>query len=345
MAAKKKKDEYKPYFWTARAVDNEPHEYKGERFDFKKIIITISALLNSSVSVMLHVHALSWWLAYSKAPNFETHVDSYSAKLRFIAEEIQKAISPKVTVDYDDTIPGYDDPRKKENEAVFTITGGLPPYSAYGQYYIVKDGEVSPSEISSSILPETPKKPIVNIGPRTEQTEYIETFADLDYGIFALRAIRNRYPCAILYIGVKEDGTIIDPRSVEETKKDITEAVLGYMKAKGFLEPCDGVSFNVDKIGDTGVVQLILGGRYHGVFGDRHDFYMSYGGMYVRETFEIHKSRSRNWRKVPRTPYTSWSHLQRHAFPKNPNRDSSICLKHSQLNKKQNSLESQIHPV
>lgn len=302
--AKKKKNEYKPYFWTVQAVENEPREYKGERFDFKKIIITISALLNSATSVTLQVYALGWWLEYSKAPNFETHVDSYSATLRFIAEEIQKAIFPKVTVEYDDTIPDFDDPRRKEDKAVFTITGGIPPYSAYGQYYMQKDGEICPMEDGNYILPKMPKRPIVNIGPRTEQTEYIETFADLDYGIFALRAIRNRYPYAVLYIGVKEDGTVIDPRSVEETKKDITEAVLGYMKTKGFLEPCDGVSFNVDKIGDTGVVQLLLGGRYHGVFGDRHDFYTDAGYTYVRTNFEIHESRSRNWRKVPRTPYS-----------------------------------------
>ena len=58
--AKKKKNEYKPYFWTVQAVENEPREYKGERFDFKKIIITISALLNSATSVTLQVYALGW---------------------------------------------------------------------------------------------------------------------------------------------------------------------------------------------------------------------------------------------------------------------------------------------
>lgn len=295
------------YVWTVEATGNNPNIYRGERFDFKKIIITISALLNSGSSATLHVFALAWWLEYSKGLDYEPHVDSYSAILRFISEEIQRAISPKVTVEYDDTIPDYDDPSREESNAMFTITGGTPPYSAFGQYYMQKDGEICPLEDSDYILPKISKKPIVNIGPRTEQTEYIETFADLDYGIFALRAIRNRYPYAVLYIGVKEDGTVIDPRSVEETKKDITEAVEGYVKTKAYLgyRDHDVVCFNVDKIENIGVVQLILGGNYHYLSADYHDFYCDSRGLYTRDNFAVREFCGRsNVRKLVCTQYS-----------------------------------------
>lgn len=287
------------------ALNTESSVYHGGRFDLKQSIVAISALLNSSASVMLHVYALGWDLQHSYNVRQNPNDNSYVDRLRFIAEEIQKAISPKVTVEYEDKLQKWADPSKIEIYSKFTITGGTPPYSAFGQYYIQKDGEICPLEDSDYILPKATKKPIVNIGPKTEQTEYIEAFADLDYGIFSLRAIRNQYPYAILYIGVKDDGTVIDPRSVEETKKDITEAVVGNVKAKGFLQPCDGSSFNVDKIRGVGVVQLILGGRYHHGFWDYHDFYVERGDFYVRENFKIHKLLGqKNWRESPHKQYS-----------------------------------------
>lgn len=294
------------FYEVKNALDPEQSVYRGGCFDLKQSIIAISALLNSSPSATLHVYARDWDLQHTYALlRGNSDDDSYAGRLRFIADVIQRAIFPKVTVEFDDKLPEWKNVSDIEGRAKFTITGGTPPYSAYGQYYMQKDGEICPMEDSNYVLPETPEKPIVNIGPRTKQTEYIETFADLDYGIYSLKAIRNQYPCATLYIGVKEDGTVIDPRPVEEAKNDITEAVLGYMKAKDFLKPCDGSSFNVDKIGGIGVVQLILGGQYHQSFWDYHDFYTESNGRYVRDNFKIHKlNDQKNWYEPPHKQYS-----------------------------------------
>ena len=255
-------------------------------FGLKKSIIAISAILNSYPSATLSFRVDDFVKRFP------------SATLRYIAGEIQRAISPQITVAHEaEKIAESSSSQKDAGVLRFTVTGGNPPYAAYGQYYTRKNGEICPSENEKYIFPEMLKNPAVNIGPKTKQTEYIETFADLRYGLRSLTAIRNLYPCAVLYIGVTDDGTVIDPRSVEETEGDITEAVREYVEQyfseNCFFETAKAI-FNVDKIGELGVAQLILVDRYHSTFLDYGDDYNNLFDTYVRDNFVVRRYNRRD---------------------------------------------------
>lgn len=212
----------------------------------------------------------------------------------FIIDEIRKAISPCVEVKFEvekrcswrelkrltntDCLPNA--PKEGMTwEQIgdfgvmrFTITGGKPPYSAYGQYYMRRGTTVCPLQSSRWVLPDAPKKPVVNIGPKSKQTVYIESFEEIAEGIAGVWFIQKEYPYVMIYVGVKEDGTVIDPRTVEETEADITDNVMHFVGAFAarLTAKNEHIDFNADKINGIGVVQLAVPRiKYHGL-GNPH---------------------------------------------------------------------------
>lgn len=208
----------------------------------------------------------------------------------FIIDEIRKAISPCVEVKFEvekrcswqelkrltntDCLPNAPQEGMTWEQIGdfgvmrFTITGGKPPYSAYGQYYMRKGTTVCPLQSSRWALPDAPKKPVVNIGPKSKQTVYIESFEEIAEGIAGVWVIQKEYPYVMIYVGVKEDGTVIDPRTVEETEADITDNVMHFVGAFAarLTAKNEHIYFNADKINGIGVVQLLVPRqKYHGL--------------------------------------------------------------------------------
>lgn len=207
----------------------------------------------------------------------------------YLVEEIERALSPKVSVkctieDLGDWSNVWDEkisatPEKWLTNRLdrhmndfmecvktlgnfgvikFHVKGGEAPYSAYGQYYTCVNNEIRSLESGNYTASETPKQ-IVSIGPKTEQSIYIETFSDLRKGLESASKMLQKYPYVKLYFGVKDDGTIIDPRSAEETESDITEA--RKQAVKYFLEKFTSYTrtiFGVEKIGEANVARVII---------------------------------------------------------------------------------------
>ena len=140
----------------------------------------------------------------------------------------------------------------------FCVKGGKASYSAYGQRYIYKNGKIRPLKNDKLTLPELPKQ-VISIGPKTKQSTYIETFTDLRKGLESASRILHKYPYATLYFGVKDDGTIIDPRSEDETKSDLTGARKRAVKCLlGEFTLNPSAIFGVEKIGEAHVARVII---------------------------------------------------------------------------------------
>lgn len=205
----------------------------------------------------------------------------------YMIEEIERALSPKVSVKC--TIKDLGDWSKIWNDKInatekwpenalgqtlnlyskcvnslgnfgvikFCVKGEEAPYTAYGQYYEYKDGAIRPLK-SGKYVTKTPRE-IVSIGPKTEQSIYLETFSDLLKGLESASKKVEKYSYVTLYFGVRNDGTVVDPRSSEETAGDLTETrknAIDWFSRQFISYP--KTIFGVEKIGEAHVARVII---------------------------------------------------------------------------------------
>lgn len=329
---KKEKNELKTIQALNKAYNLGPKAKNAEYIvsidDFKKGVISVSAILNEHPSATLYFGIKDDGLVvFCLDTNYFEHENPYDTwehwvKARggnslyskgflhflkdYMIEELQRAISPKVEVNFEiqkvgnwaeiykneprddlDCLAALDYEAYKQMGDIgvvrFNVTGGSAPYSAYGQYYMRKNGKICPLDSTKFTIPEQ-TKPVINIGPKTKQTVYVETLNDLKEGLDAISDILYKYPYAMIYIGVKQNGTVIEPRSFEDTVADITRNTMDYAfwLANQVLRVLPEVTPTIETFGEANLLRLCISSSYHRVLQrNKINFAMSPSSLYT----------------------------------------------------------------
>lgn len=115
----------------------------------------------------------------------------------------------------------------------------------------------------------------MNLGMESETLEFKKSTSELDKGVISLAAMLNKHGEGTLYFGVKNDGTIVGQKNINEnTLRDVSRRI-----SEG-IEPQIIPHISLELIGDLEVIKVTVSGK---------DIPYSAFGIYYSRSFDEDK--------------------------------------------------------
>ncbi|MBQ9319259.1 MAG: ATP-binding protein, partial [Acidaminococcaceae bacterium] len=70
----------------------------------------------------------------------------------------------------------------------------------------------------------------MKLGYETETVEFKKSTGELKEGVISISSMLNKHGEAVLYFGVKNDGSVIGQQIGDSTLRDVSQAIVNHIK-------------------------------------------------------------------------------------------------------------------
>ena len=112
----------------------------------------------------------------------------------------------------------------------------------------------------------------MKLGYETETVEFKKSTGELKEGVISISSMLNKHGEAVLYFGVKNDGSVIGQQIGDSTLRDVSQAIVNHIKPQ--VIP----TISIELIEDKNVIKISAAGK--------DTPYSAYGKYYVRSADE-----------------------------------------------------------